>query len=415
MQPLRTRANLPPWLQTLMQELLKPPPLLQDATREQTAAGKSRQPRRSQDSQGEARRVQPSGASADGSMPATRREWQAWFDQLGFPISLPHEYGWQIERAERIGDVLHIYTSQGEFALKAAHAPTQKLTFLAKLEHHLKRKGFDRFAAIVMTRRGQPFVQRGERTYYATRWIAGNHVNLASTTQLAQAAQSLALFHELSRGFSHGVRRSAPGHSVHQLLRRRADELNQLLADTEGRKQPDAFDDVLLRLAPSLREDAERSVSIAESPACVRFLEQDMDDPGICHLDVISGNMVVQPGPKVYLLDLDLAARAPRVLDMAHLVRRSLQLSGWRTEPAYTCFFQYNAVRPVTIEEYRLVLALLTFPHRAWRLARMRRTAWRDPAQIDDLKTFAAQEERRHEFLRAFAQQIDLFSPGGSA
>ncbi len=80
----------------------------------------------------------------------------------------------------------------------------------------------------------------------------------------------------------------------------------------ETKAHPDEFDELLIRLRPTLREDAEKSLRIAEDEMCRKFLLQDEDNPGLCHLDVIPGNFVYTQDKEVFVLDLDLATFSRR-------------------------------------------------------------------------------------------------------
>jgi CotS family spore coat protein len=320
-------------------------------------------------------------------------------------------YGWKVENAARVMNIVKVTTPKGVFALKKTHIAPERVQFLHEAQLYARDHGFTRMAQFVLTRLGKPYVRRQGETYYATEWLTGNPVNFASTAQVGQLAHALAQFHEATRGLETTGYHPPMEFALEQMLRRRANDLRTLLAEAQRRAQPDEFDSVLLRLAPALREDAERSLKLVDDPQCRAFLERDEDTPGLCHLDVIPGNFVYDAEKRVHLLDLDLATYAPRVLDLAHLLRRSLQVVNWSSEAAYACFLHYNAVRPLTAEEYVLVQALLTFPYRAWRLAASRYRTLRDAAQVEELKDYAQQEERRQAFLNAFAKQVTRRTP----
>jgi CotS family spore coat protein len=334
------------------------------------------------------------------------RPWSSVFRQAGYTVGLAKAYGWQVQNAVPHSNILRVETQSGSYALKQTHVSVERVQFLHDAVRHLRKQGFAYAPRYALTAKKQPAVVRQNRTYYATKWVEGNHVNFASLPQLGRLARTLAEFHELSRGFE-ATRYNPPAeYGVASMIRRRSEDLRNILMRAETKAHPDEFDELLIRLAPTLREDAEKSLRIAEDEMCRKFLLQDEDNPGLCHLDVIPGNFVYTQDKEVFLLDLDLATFAPRVLDMAHLLRRSLQMLHWQSDIAYTCFVSYDTVRPITPEEYLWVQCLLTFPYRAWRLAHTRYHVLKDRTQTEELRDYAAQEVRRQAFLEAYAEQI---------
>ncbi len=334
------------------------------------------------------------------------RPWTSVFRQAGYAVGLVKAYGWQIQNAESHTNILKVRTQSGTFALKQTHVSVERVQFLHDAVRYLRKQGFAYAPRYALTAKKQPAIVRQNRTYYATKWVEGNHVNFASLPQLGRLARTLAEFHELSRGFEAGRYNPPAEYGVASMIRRRSEDLRNILMRAETKAHPDEFDELLIRLAPTLREDTEKSLRIAEDEMCRKFLLQDEDNPGLCHLDVIPGNFVYTQDKEVFLLDLDLATFAPRVLDMAHLLRRSLQMLHWQSEIAYTCFVSYDTVRPITPEEYLWVQCLLTFPYRAWRLAHTRYHVLKDRIQTEELRDYAAQEIRRQAFLDAYAKQI---------
>lgn len=311
-----------------------------------------------------------------------------------------------MQRAEPVFNVVKVGCGRGKYALKETHIPLERVEFLQKVTQHLRRNGFEQLPVFAKTPKKAPYVVRDRRTFYATEWVDGNHVNFASLPQLGRLATSLAEFHELSRGFEWNSYNPPPEFGLTSMVRRRSEDLKNILTKAESKGHPDEFDQILIRLAPALRDDAEKSVRIAEDEMCQDFLLKDEDNPGLCHLDVIPGNFIYTGDKQVYLLDLDLATFAPRVLDLAHLLRRSLQQVNWQSESAYTCFAHYDSARPMQAEEYLWVECLLRFPYRAWRLAHTRYHVFRDRQQTEELKAYSSQESRRQAFLDAYSQQI---------
>ena len=339
------------------------------------------------------------------------RAWQAVFRQADYPITLPALYGWNVVSAHRVANILRVVTEDGDYALKRTHLPPERVAFLQRALSHVGKNDFTRFASFILSDKDRPYIYLNGDTYYATKWLPGNHVNFASKTQVGQVAHSLAQYHEASKNFRPSGYLPPSEFRLIRMLRDRTNDLRELIGTAEQSRNPDSFDRLLAQLGPGLQKDAERSLRLVETDECREFLEQSESEHGLCHLDVIPNNFITDHNHLVWLLDFDLATYAPRVLDLSHLLRRSLQRSNWDTEMAYTCFLNFNSVRAIPTAEYIIVQAMLTFPYQAWRLTQTRYHLFRDAQQVQDLDTYAVQETRRQAFLTAYEEQITNLNP----
>lgn len=334
------------------------------------------------------------------------RAWQAVFRQADYPVSLPALYGWKVINAHQVLGILRVAAEDGEYALKRTHLPPERVVFLHKVLTEVAKNDFTRFAPFILSEKDRPYVYLNGETYYATRWVPGTPANFSSINQVAQTALSLAQFHEASQHVSPGGYQPPSEFHLARMLKERASDLRELIAMAEQARNPDSFDTLLAQLGPTLKKDAERSLRLMETEPCQDFLAEAEQQRGVCHLDVIPDNFIYDHNRLVWLLDFDLATYAPRVLDLYHLLRRSLQRTNWDTEVAYTCFLNFNTVKAIRHEEYLILQALLTFPYQAWRIAQTRYHVFRDPNQVQDLDTYAVQETRRQAFLTAYEGQI---------
>lgn len=335
------------------------------------------------------------------------RAWQGIFRQANYPISLPALFGWEdIVRVQRVANILRVTTADGEYALKRTHIPPERVIFLQKALSHIANNDFTRFASFVPSVKNRPYVHLDGETFYATKWLHGQPANFTSVSQVGEVAKALAQFHEASREFAPPGYQPPSEFRLKRMLRERATDLRELLALAEQNGNPDEFDRLFRQLAPVLRKDAEQSLRLLDSESCQEFLARAESEPGLCHLDVIPNNFIYDQNRLAWLLDFDLSTYAPRVLDLSHLLRRSLQRTNWNTEIAYTCFLNFNSVQSMTREEYQIVQAFLTFPYQAWRIAQARYRLFLDIQQVHDLENYAAQETRRQGFLSAYAEQI---------
>jgi CotS family spore coat protein len=344
-------------------------------------------------------RQPPAGASSS---------WRKVLRGLDIPPAVVRAYDWRVERAQSIEQVAKLVIGKRTYALKRTHISGERIRFIHELVNHVRSNGFPHIPRFALTKKQRrPYVSMGGHCYYATRWVTGTPANFASLLHVTAVAKALARFHESSRGFEPTSGLPAPMEfDLERMYKRRLDDLRVLLVEAESRRADDAFAEKLCELSLQLREDGERTLELLAEAEVQTFLYHDEENPGVCHLDVIPGNFIYDADRQVHILDLDLAAYAPRALDIAHLLRRSLQQQHWSSEVAYRCFVEYDQIRTIEKPEYTLIQALLQFPYRAWRLAHAHFRVQAQPNQVAEITDYAQQERRRQRFLTEFADQI---------
>ncbi len=437
------KPQMPEWLEYFMQELMKPPHFLdqakqntqpEDSNKEKESDNKrtssdseTKSPNettynKSDEKNTSSHKAPPARAHVAQMNNSEIRTESAKADILSLTSQqtvsttslknyIASQYGFTIEQFQPYENITRLHTSKGTYALKQTHLLSQNVDFINQALSYAKKNGFTKYARFAVTKAKKPFIRKGGKTYYLTSWIDGPAVNFASIDHIGQTAFTLAEFHESTRGFE--AKESFQPQLVFnlaQITEQRNRDLRQMIHLAEAKENPDEYDSMLIELKPDLQDDAAKSLSLLQSAECQEFLLTDEERPGICHLDVIPSNFIYRTNHQVHMLDLDLATFAPRALDVAHLLRRSMQQLNWIPDAAYACFLNYNAVHTMPKAEYKIVNALLRFPYLAWRVSHTRYRFFKDKSQIEDLKSFKEQESRRQSFLEEFTKQIDSLS-----
>lgn len=415
---LRRQPPLPPWLEALYTEMVKPPYFLQAKLQET----KQSEPTSSQHDEEESTKTQadsqPTQHKADGDShhkpspsghpTASKSSSQS---SLYVPTPVLTRYPFEVRKKQHMDGILKIEADDNrQYAVKHAAIPAKRVRFLYRMLKYGTQQGFTSYPAFALSKKKSPVVIYDGNVYYATQWIDGQPANFASTEHVAQAAYALAQFHESTRGFQSESYEPESAFDLFQMTKQRNRDLHQLVYRIEAKKNRDAFDNLFVSLKEDLFNDAAESLQLLQQADCEAFLESDKGHPGLCHLDVIPNNCIYTPSHHVCLIDFELSTFAPRALDIAHLLRRSLERSNWNGDMAYASFLHFNTVRTIPKAEYRLVEALIRFPYQAWRVAHTRYRFFADEGQMDVLQRYANQSERRRTFLRDLTNQIDHLS-----
>lgn len=433
------RPQLPPWLEILYSELTKPPYFIQanledkqsgqsDASNDQKnpsshAASQSPDEKESTQAHGrhshQGRRndndIRPASTASGKESKSHSSRSNEHQSTLFVPTPVLDRYSFEVASREQHQAILRIETKDNQhFAVKRTTLPAQRVRFLNRALNYAKKQGFRRFAPFVLSKKKSPAVTYDGNVYYATEWVTGQPANFASTEQVAQVAYTLAQFHEATRGFTSESYAPSSAFDLFAMTKQRNHDLHQMMYRAEAKDNKDEFDSLFVSMKSDLFDDSAESLQLLQKGDCEAFLAQEEEQPGLCHLDVIPGNCLYTPNHNVVLIDFDLTTFAPRALDIAHLLRRSLERSNWNSDMAYACFLHFNTVKALPKTEYRLIESLIRFPYQAWRIAHTRHHFFASEDQIESLQAYADQMSRRKSFLDSLSNQIDHLSVGQS-
>ena len=323
---------------------------------------------------------------------------------------------WNLQalEAEPCRSIYRVKTDRGVKCLKVSLDRRAKVLFLASVVEHAWRNGFTLLPRFIPTAEGQLFLSLDDRVHLIlTDWLSGEEPGYRNVPQMAAAARTLARFHLACQGLPEepGARLKVRlGRAIGQLEKRIEDVADA--GDQASRpSSPSPFDlqvagaaDQVLALARLARERLLSSPysSLCEAAAAAR---------PVCHGDPAARNFVYAGDGQAYLIDFDSASVDLPVTDLWKLCRRALRRAGWRLALAQVILGSYASVRPLAREEYQVLHALLTFPERQWRLARVyyhkrEKRDWSEDqwvlemreavGQLEECKRFQADFERAY-------------------
>ncbi|MDB5083379.1 MAG: hypothetical protein JWN30_265 [Bacilli bacterium] len=325
---------------------------------------------------------------------------------FGIPEEVLESFQIKAYKLEPIGSLVRARTQAGTYLLKRTDLPNDRILFMDQALQFAAQNHFTKAAQFVHTRKGQPFTTHKGINYYCTKWIHGSECDFTSYPQLEEAAKTLAEFHQATGGFSSPKYSPAPAYSIAEQLRARQQNLRKYARLARTGRAPGEIDQWVRTQLSSYREQAKRAVAILELPECQAEMTKQQEQPALCHLNVTSHNLIYTSTHEVELLDFDLMTFGPRVLDIGHLLRRSLQVNNWSKQCAVTQLVAANNLSQLSFEEYLIIQGLLTFPIRLWRVLSNYYDKGVSEGAMEWLNLIEQQEAARESFLSLYSQQV---------
>lgn len=315
------------------------------------------------------------------------------------PVSFtPVRRAWRVE------------TPEGPLFLKCTALTSPELAFVAPALQYLRQQG-ESAPRLFRDYRGRPWVGRGRYSFLLTEWVEGREASFTNPADLGRAVEAVARLHGRGEGFH------APlaGHVRVEWGRwpekfgRRAAQLETFRAEARAAGGP--FDRAWLALWPLHAWQARRALKLLERSAYPRLTAAGTRRPVICHHDLSERNFLLGEHGEVWLVDFDYCVQDLPLHDLANLLHRQGQATGWEPEVARASLAAYDRLRPFRRPDRRLLLALLAWPHRYWLLGWQRyveRLPWSEQRWLDAVGKRGEEAPTREWFLAMLAMDLSL-------
>jgi len=281
-------------------------------------------------------------------------------------------------RGEMIGDiraVLDVYrveTVNGVKNLKWTRHAEAKLEFILSALNYLTANGFNLLRPPIPTVSGPPFLVAEGEHYLLSDWIEGEKADFTSPSQLAGSCRTLALFHQASCGYrppKDNHIRSRWG-SMLNSLRMRCAELEALsLRHLKPATGQTAFDRLVGEESQYYLRLSQTALALLDRSKYEELNLEMAVKGGLCHGDVAARNFIITPAGDVCLIDFDSMLQDLPLIDLWKLYRRVMKTFKWDFALGLGMLEAYESINPLSASELEVLLALLSFPQKFWRLA----------------------------------------------
>ncbi|WP_134684814.1 phosphotransferase [Brevibacillus migulae] len=264
----------------------------------------------------------------------------------------------------------HVYkamTPYGSYVCKRTKASNNRLQYLGGVLRHLQQRGWEGCIPFTYTKYDEPFVVRGDATYYLTPWANRPADVLAPAEWSPPMIERLAELHHFTQNYRFDDPRQVEP-LVNSLLKRWEswlEDTRRYAAEAASRNYPSPFDVVFL---------ANQEFIVDMASTAIKQLAQWREahrTHAHFRLSIIHGfphpaHFIVDQNGKGRLINFDRAGFDTPTRDLTLFYRSYFHLGG---EDAFASelYRRYTAVFPLRPEEVELLAAFLLYPERVMR------------------------------------------------
>ena len=279
----------------------------------------------------------------------------------------------EVIQGNQMALVWKVQTSKGPICLKRIHRPEKKALFSIHAQDYLAKKGA-RVPGIIPNKKNQLYTKFGPFLFVVYDWIEGRPFELTNTEDLQMIMKGLAEFHKASIGYI-----PPPGVPIFTKLGRWPNHMIKRTQQMETWKKmaqqypDDPFSIAYLeQIDPIIHEAKGTLKQLLDSPynSWVKAVKKQ---PNLCHQDYGTGNSLLGPDGKIWVIDLDTVSFDLPIRDLRKMIVPLLDTNGiWDHEKFKTMLSAYESVSPLTKEQKKIMFIDMLFPYELYDIIRER-------------------------------------------
>lgn len=318
------------------------------------------------------------------------------------------KYDFDIEGIEKVRSVYKIFSKQGIFCLKKISNGYERAKKAFFVSQYVKDKGFNNVADYVPTSDNYLFIKYHKTTFYVTKWINGGEIDFSSISDILDATELLAKFHQNSKGFR--IKKQAKINVNYEDWYKNYKtywrDIKEVVKKAKEKDNKTKFDELYIEGIYYFEKDyilAKRLIKGKELKSTVKEIKENRF---LCH-DSFYYQNILRSDDELYLVDLESSAMDMPISDLGKFIRRIMprRKYKWDFDICRRIIEKYTDVRDISINEYKYLLSIIVFPHKYWKLGKKRyikKKSWTEEKYIRKINKLMRLNVYKNEFIYCF-------------
>lgn len=325
-----------------------------------------------------------------------------------------NNYDFKVKDYTKVRSVYKIKTDQGNICIKGTEHGSRKIKNGFILVEELNNVGFDNTADYIKTKHGNRLVKYKDFRFYATKWIDGNECDLSNLDEAANCAKFLAEFHNATDKID--IKKLNVKNNLKnwpEIFNSNLSDLDRFKKIIERKKIKTEFDNNYLNYIDSFINRGIISMRLLNQSNYYQLSKDANLKKTLCHDSYYYQN-IIKKDDKYYLIDLDSIIIDIHINDLGKYIRRLMYKKeySWDFEKAKVLIESYSSKKPLSKDELEVMLALIVFPHKFWKLGKKRyikHNNWSETKYSRKLNRLARYNYEQQKFMENYIKYlIDL-------
>ncbi|WP_455660347.1 CotS family spore coat protein, partial [Pradoshia sp.] len=329
-----------------------------------------------------------------------------------YPFQIKNINLWSMKRKTNKKAVWAIETEQGDFIIKKVPLQKERIEFMVHAIDYLRSKGVHT-PYVVRTRNGDVFATVKNENFIIFEAIHGRTPDYTNAKDLKKIMEGLAQFHKSSTGF-----KPSTGEYPSFLLDERKlnyhtryDRLFKLNKERSNAADLNEFDELFLANVDTFLKQGDASLSLFNTSDYEEWANDVRRKVTLCHQDYAEKNLLITDDSVLYVFDMDSLTVDLPIRDIRKILNKVMKKQAkWDIELMIEMLKNYQKVNPLTEEQYKILVAELSFPHLFYDQATTyyykRQNDWTEEKHINKLREMILTEKSKEKVLKEFIGRI---------
>lgn len=306
--------------------------------------------------------------------------------------------------------VYKVITNHGAKCLKKVYYDEPSLLFVYSVIEWLSARGI-LSPRLITTKEGLKYVSYNNNLFILTPWIDGRKCSYDNIDDIKHSAKTLAKLHKTSYGF-YPIEGSSCRTETQDYESSASKHFSQILQSSNSAFTiRDEFSRLYLDCFDYNFSRAKESMEILSSIDLSRPIGDNVSMKAICHLDYVNKNIIFTPDNEICIIDFDKTAIDMPSHDLIVYTKRIMkrEKTSWDFDIFLSAMESYESIRPLSVNEYNLILSSLMFPNNYWKISRdyyKNRHKCNKNAFVNALKKIRMQNQDHNIFCNSLKEYI---------
>ena len=321
------------------------------------------------------------------------------------------KYNLKVVSTFKVRGAYKVVTDNGTVCLKHIKHGFRKTINGNWLIENLMKKNFKNVAKFFKTKAGESYVKYNKYTFYVTEWIDGIECNLENQDEAVNCVTLLANFHNVVRILGTNTLKIDNNlKNWPKIFSKNIVELERFKNIIDKKRIKNQFDIIYLKYIDSFYERGINALNILNNSNYYELSHIANTNKTLCH-DSFYYNNIIKRGNEYFIIDLDNIIIDLQVIDLGKFIRRLMFRNNykWEFQKAKYMIEAYMHVNPLTYAELEVMLALIIFPHKFWRLGKKRyikQKNWDEDKYTRKLEKTIKYNDLEQKFLQDYLNYI---------
>lgn len=316
---------------------------------------------------------------------------------------------------EKIRSVYKITTIDGLYCLKKISHGTRKVINGYYLTEEFKKINFNKTIKYYKTKNEELYVPFGKYTFYITEWLEGTECQMRKIDEAINCTKLLAEFHIATKDIdknnliiNNNIR------NWHKIFLKHLNDLEAYSRYINTKVNKKIFDIKYERYIPYFYERGFLAVKLLNKSAYNIVCDEANKNKIICH-DSFYYQNIIKNNNDYRIIDLNSIVINLQIYDLGKMITRLMYKKeyDWNFNKAKILIEAYNTINKLTLEELKIMLALIIFPQKFWKLGRkkyVKRKRWREAKYFRKLKKIVKYTKKQDKFIDEYVMYLDQYN-----